>query len=274
MSKIYIFLFISLIVFLSLFGFDKSVQTLGETFRDESRYFFVGMATTLEEYATSHYDQKETISTLQNELEQQKVKNLILLQELSRIKNQNDEKLKVDLNRTMEVASSNDVDTNATKTFKIKLDGKLQKVYVLSFVDFKDFSKVYLDIKDETTKIKGLIYDDMTAGIALVENQKFVGLLNTNEKCGYSVYVGKQKVPGVTAGIKHSNKLVVKYIPVWMDIKAGDDVITSGMDGIFFEGLRVGKVLSVQRQAMYQEAIVLPSQEALSKRSYLMYSAN
>lgn len=274
MSKIYIFLFISLIVFLSLFGFDKSVQTLGETFRDESRYFFVGMATTLEEYATSHYDQKETISTLQNELEQQKVKNLILLQELSRIKNQNDEKLKVDLNRTMEVASSNDVDTNATKTFKIKLDGKLQKVYVLSFVDFKDFSKVYLDIKDETTKIKGLIYDDMTAGIALVENQKFVGLLNTNEKCGYSVYVGKQKAPGVTAGIKHSNKLVVKYIPVWMDIKAGDDVITSGMDGIFFEGLRVGKVLSVQRQAMYQEAIVLPSQEALSKRSYLMYSAN
>ena len=274
MSKIYLFLFIAAIVFLSLFGLDKSVQNLGEALRDESRYFFVDIGTKFEEYTTSHYGQKETILTLENQLEQQKVKNLILLQELARAKNKNDEKLRVDLNRTIEIAANDATDVNVTKTFKIKLDGKLQKVYVLSFVDFKDFSKVYLDVKDETAKIRGLIYDDMTAGIALVENQKFVGLLNTNEKCGYSVYVGKQKAPGVTAGIKHSNKLLVKYIPVWMDIKAGDDVITSGMDGIFFEGLRVGKVLSVQRQAMYQEATVLPSQEALSKRAYLMYSAN
>ena len=36
--------------------------------------------------------------------------------------------------------------------------------------------------------------------------------------------------------------LVAKYIPSWMNIYIGDEVITSGMDDIFPQGLKLGKI--------------------------------
>ncbi len=48
----------------------------------------------------------------------------------------------------------------------------------------------------------------------------------------------------------------MKYIPIWIEINLGDEVITSGMDNIFFKGLKVGKVVSINKMADQQEAFI------------------
>ena len=44
----------------------------------------------------------------------------------------------------------------------------------------------------------------------------------------------------------------------WFEIKKGDEVISSGLDKIFFKGLKVGKVISTSRSNGFQTAIVSP----------------
>lgn len=52
----------------------------------------------------------------------------------------------------------------------------------------------------------------------------------------------------------------LKYIPVLSDIKSGDVVITSGIDGIYPKGLNVGRVVSAKKEndAIFQEITVAP----------------
>ncbi|MCT7557315.1 rod shape-determining protein MreC [Aliarcobacter butzleri] len=66
----------------------------------------------------------------------------------------------------------------------------------------------------------------------------------------------------------------VKFIPIWSDINIGDEVITSGMDNIFFEGLKVGKVLEVSEQANMKVATIKPYVNALKKKYFYIYNDN
>lgn len=274
MNKIYLFIVVASTVFLTLFGFDARIQaSLDESVRS-IKAMFVDTTLYFENFTKTYYSQADHIQELSKKLHDETKQNLILTQEINKLRHDNSVKLRVDLNRTIDANKTNPKDSKGQKSYTLKLNGKLEQVKVLSYVNFKDFSKVYLDFTDTNNKVRGLIYDNYAAGIVVFNDKIPVALLNTNEKCGYSVSIGATKIPGVTAGLKHTNKLVVKYIPVWLNVKVGDDVITSGMDGIFFEGLKVGKVLEVQRQPMFQEAIVEPNQEALSQRAYLMYTTN
>lgn len=273
MNKIFIFIFVSFTVFLTLLGLDSKVQSELNSGASSIRSFFVENSIFIENFTYKYYNQASNIEDLTKKLETEMQKNLILTKELHKVTHNVNAKLGIDLNRSTEQNSTDkSKPQKEIKSYTLKLNGTLQRVIALSYVNFKDFTKIYLDLPQNDTKVKGLIYDNHTAGIVVVENGKSIALLNTNEKCGYSVYVGTNKVPGVTAGIRYSNKLVVKYIPVWMQVKAGDEVYTSGMDGIFFEGLKVGKVVEVRRAPMYQEAIVEPNQEALNQRIFMMYA--
>lgn len=274
MNKIYLFIVVALTVFLTLLGFDARIQTsLDESVRS-IKAMFVDTTLYFENFTKTYYNQADHIQELSKKLQDETRQNLILTQEINKLRHDNSAKLKVDLNRTIDSNKSDTKDAKGVKSYTLKLNGKLEPVKVLSYVNFKDFSKVYLDFTDSNNKVRGLIYDNHAAGIVVFNDKIPIALLNTNEKCGYSVSIGPTKIPGVTSGLKHTNKLVVKYIPVWLSVKVGDEVITSGMDGIFFEGLKVGRVLEVQRQPMFQEAIVEPNQEALSQRAYLMYTTN
>lgn len=111
-------------------------------------------------------------------------------------------------------------------------------------------------------KVYGIIYptqnkvDSVTCGIALQNgNGRYEAFLNGDQKCSYGVYIGKQKAPGVVYG-RNQNRLTVKFIPTWMDVKVGDEVVTSGLDNIFFEGVKVGIVKSVSSDNAYKEAQV------------------
>jgi rod shape-determining protein MreC len=73
----------------------------------------------------------------------------------------------------------------------------------------------------------------------------------------YSVYIGNDKAPGIAHGNNDKN-IIVSFIPGWFTLNVGDEVVTSGLDNIFFKGLKVGKVLSVTTVQGYQNAVVAP----------------
>ncbi len=157
------------------------------------------------------------------------------------------------------------IDTLNSNLEEIKL------VKVLSYVSFDDFTKVWLDIAKEDEKIQGLMTEDYSAGIVIQKAGKSQALLNGNEKCNYAVFIGGNKAPGIVHKNENKNLLTVKFVPIWIDIQIGDEVITSGMDNIFFEGLKVGRVVKIKKMADQQEALIRPYAKVLQKKYFYLY---
>lgn len=135
---------------------------------------------------------------------------------------------------------------------------KVQLARTISYEKFGNLNRFWLDMDDyNSSKIYGLIYKELVAGIVIPKNNKALALLNRDIKCSYAVYVGEQKAPGVAHGNNEEN-IVIGYIPSWFKIKKGDEVTTSGLDNIFFKGLKVGRVISVTKSQGYQNAIIEP----------------
>lgn len=142
---------------------------------------------------------------------------------------------------------------------------------VLSYVDFDDYTKVWLDMKKVDDSILGVISDEFAAGIVVNQDNKAKALLNGNEKCNYAIFIGENKAPGIIHPSKNGHMLIAKYIPIWFKIKEGDEVITSGMDNIFFEGLKVGRVISIKKMQDLQEATILPYAQVLKQKNFFVY---
>ena len=142
-------------------------------------------------------------------------------------------------------------DNNMTYSPKLKI------TRALSYVKLADYNSVWLNFKGlKKDKIFGLLYQGYSAGIAINKNGRALGLLEGNDKCIFSVYIGKKKLPGVIFGNK--NNMIIKYIPSWMKVKKEDKVYTSGLDNIFYEGVKVGKVVKIIKEESYTSAIVKP----------------
>jgi len=122
---------------------------------------------------------------------------------------------------------------------------------VISYAKLPDFSEVYLTYSKPFTSPRGLIWDGFAAGIAVKKYSNYtLGLLNSNKKTTYTVYIGKNKIPGIFYGKDN----IIKFIPRFKPIKKGDLVITSGLDGVFYEGVKVGTIISVTQKKLYQTA--------------------
>ncbi|AJC86849.1 rod shape-determining protein MreC [Campylobacter sp. RM16704] len=128
-------------------------------------------------------------------------------------------------------------------------------VKATSYAQISDYHKVWLDI-DYKGKIKGLIYNGYTAGIVVEKNGRALGLLQGDEECVFSVFIGKNQVPGVAHG--RNNYILVKYISKWLELKIGEKVYTSGLDEIFFSGIPVGEIFKIEEEGAYQNAYVKP----------------
>lgn len=130
----------------------------------------------------------------------------------------------------------------------------------LAYSNSLDFNKIWLDMSDyNSSKMYGLIYKESVAGIVVSKNNKPLALLNSDPKCSISIYVldGKEKAPGIVHG-NSDDTLIAEYIPTWIPIHVGDEVITSGLDNIFFIGLKVGVVTEVHLSQGFQQAIIEP----------------
>jgi len=141
---------------------------------------------------------------------------------------------------------------------KLKSDPKVELVRAISYEKFGDFNRLWIEINDyNSSKIYGLVHKEIVAGIVIPKNNRPLALLNKDVKSTYAVQVGPFLAPGIAQGNNEEN-LLVKYIPAWFNIKAGDEVTTSGLDEIFFKGLKVGKVISTSKSHGFQTAVISP----------------
>jgi rod shape-determining protein MreC len=245
MSKKYFFLFFIIVISLSYyFHIDRLIINRYNTLLDKIKYYYVSKLSDIDIVITRYFSQAKNIQELQKQIKElQPYKTLYI--------------------------KNNKEDINTTITNK-----NLIKTTVLSYKSFYDMTNVLLKVKDNNlskNKIYGLIYENNAVGIARYKDGELIGLLNGNQKSNYAVYIGKNKAPGITHNIKKSNFIKIKFIPIWIEINIGDEVVTSGMDKIFFNGLKVGKVVDIQKHDTTQEAIVQPYIEVLNKRNFYLY---
>ena len=142
-------------------------------------------------------------------------------------------------------------DCKALKKFKFLKDKNLKFVKVISYASLPDFTKIYINYKGKISAPLGLVYNNFAAGIVVKNFGSYsLGLLNSNEKTSYTVMIGDKEIPGIFKGKINTVKYIEKFAPV----KVGDIVKTSGLDGIFYKGALVGKVIKIEQKKLYQEA--------------------
>nr|WP_321266159.1 rod shape-determining protein MreC [uncultured Sulfurimonas sp.] len=186
-----------------------------------------------------HIFQADTISELKEELQKYENNHLVMQQMASEVN---------DLFKA----------NNSTLTS----EPKVELVRAISYEKFGNLNRVWIDVKDyNASAIYGLTYNELVAGIVIPKDGKALGLLNRDIQSSYAVFVGNTRAPGIAHG-NNSKNLLVKFIPAWFKIQKDDEVITSGLDEIFFKGLKVGRVLSVSKSQGYQNAIIEPYYES------------
>ncbi len=116
-----------------------------------------------------------------------------------------------------------------------------------------DFTQIYIDYNNSFSIPRGLVYNNLAAGIVIKNFKNYsLALLNSNNKTSYTVFIGKNEIPGIFYGKINT----IKYIPKFKKINIGDIVITSGLDKVFYKGVKVGIITEVIEKNLYQEAKV------------------
>ena len=124
---------------------------------------------------------------------------------------------------------------------------------VISYAALPDFSQIYIDYNNSFNIPRGLVYNNLVAGIVIKNFKNYsLALLNSNKKASYTVFIGKNEIPGIFYGKINT----IKYIPKFKKINIGDIVITSGLDRVFYKGAKVGTITEVIEKNFYQEAKV------------------
>ena len=245
--KIGLWVCILIVFILFLMEANKGVFQYSVAFGDKIRRYLYDTKSFFSDTFSTYTNQSAQIREL-NAHKEQKEKNEILL-----------------MNLQSEVAKMRQLTAQNLKPRNV--DAMLVRAY--AFVDMGQYLRVWLkgvessaDFgvessadsakkgADSKQKIFGLIKDGRTAGIAFYKDNLLFGALNGDPKVSYGVFVGEDKNMGILKTDINGN-VVVEYINAWSAIKEGDEVITSGMDNIFFEGLGVGVVKKVRGEFSY-----------------------
>ncbi|MEA3228437.1 MAG: rod shape-determining protein MreC [Campylobacterota bacterium] len=232
-----LFSFLSLFVVLSItaLNYSSSIQTPIIIFLNNIKTNYHGSVKYIEDSIDTHISQAQRIMELEEEIQKYENNHLVMQQLANEIK-----------------------DLFEENNSPFKSDPRVELVRSIAYEKFGDFNRVWIDMNDfNSSKIYGLTYKELVAGIVISQNGLPLALLNKDIKSSYAVYVGNSKAPGIAHG-NNSQNILVKFIPTWFDIQEGDEIITSGLDKIFFKGLKVGRVISVTSSQGYQNAIVEP----------------
>ncbi len=240
-KKFIFFILATLLLIIYAFEIDKSVLKGLNNINNSFKSYWVDTTLSIQNSIDKYFAQQKTIEQLKIENAKLSYSNIILQKELY------------------------------SKNTQVQKEETLDDVYVLSYVEFDDFSTVWLDYSTPYKDFMGLILDDSVVGIAKSQDNKTIAYLNGNKKCNYTVYIGESQSPGIIHAVPNSQNLVAKFIPLWSEINVGDQVITSGMDNIFFEGLKVGTVLEVIKKPEALEAIIQPAVNVLNKKKFFIY---
>lgn len=229
------FLFVAFAILIGVLQFTSWIQDPFIGALNSAKSFYYETIENINSTIDEHFDQKATIQKLQ-EKNQKLQKNNLLVQEFA-----------AELNQMFEEHRSD-----------LEISPKVQLVKTLSYAKFGDINRVWLDMKDyNTSKIYGLVSKGVSAGIVTFKHDQPIALLNSDYKCSYAVYIGKKRAPGIVHG-KNTEEMVVEFIPNWIEISKGDEVFTSGLDNLFFSGLKVGQVIEVTQSQGFQNARIKP----------------
>ena len=232
MNKLKIILLVGVFVFVSLRYGTEARHVIGELNQTILRNY-VSMKMRIEEQISEHVSQKEEIARLKAEnqqLQKSAVLSIAFAGKLSDILKEHN-----------------------TKAYH----PKVELVRTIGYANLNDYGKVWLEFNDfNASKIYGLLSQGYAAGIVIANDGHPMGLMLSDPKAIFSVYVGNQKMQGVTQG--NRKEMMVRYISQWMQPQIGDEVVTSGLDGIFFEGIKVGVVTEVIEEESSKTVIVKP----------------
>lgn len=232
-SIVYFFILIAL--FVGAINFSSTVQ---KPFIKSLNIIKNGYHNTVEYIENGfdrHFFQADTIDELKEQLQKYENNHLVMQELASEID---------------DLYKANDANMSANP--------QAQLIRTISYQKLGNLNRLWLEVKDyNSSKIYGLTYKEMVAGIVIEHNSKPLALLNNDIKSAYSVYIGDSKAPGIAHGNNEEN-IIVNFIPAWFRINVGDEVITSGLDNIFFKGLKVGKVIFISQSEGYQNAIIKP----------------
>jgi rod shape-determining protein MreC len=248
-KTISLFLFTIIFVAFYIFNLHKDIEVKLLDINHKLKIYYIQKLSSLENIIIQYKDQANTIERLQKQILINKMNNIPLFQ------------LKQEINNLKNFNSSYIIKDNI---FVAKS---------LHFEKLNTYTRIWLDFDKTDNKINGLIIHDMAAGIVKFEKNHPIALLNQDEKCNYGVYIGKDNAIGITHGIKNSQNILIKFIPLWNNIKLNDEVITNGLDNIFFEGLKVGRVIKIIKKINHLEAIVKPYASASAQSYYSIYKS-
>ncbi len=233
------FLFIFFILFLGAFYYSNIVKTPVLSTLNYIKSNYHDSIEFIVKKIDQHFYQAQEIESLNEKLQKYENNHLVMRQ------------LASEVNDLFKENSSN-----------FKSNPKVELVRTISYEEMGNLNRIWLEVEDfNSSKIYGLTYKELVAGIVISENERALGLLNKDIKSSYAVYVGDNKAPGIAHG-NNTQYLMVRFIPAWFKIEKGDEVTTSGLDNIFFKGLKVGKVISVTKSQGYQNALVMPYYKA------------
>ncbi|OCL83043.1 rod shape-determining protein MreC [Arcobacter porcinus] len=246
------FLFLSLFIFAGLLYLFEIDEYISKQFRffAEIKKSYLNSYIELSQKVKDHFSHEELIKKLQEENLRLKEYKILYESTTSKIDSLREFLINVELP---------------------SINAKIDIVRVLSYVKFDDFTTVWIDKKLDD-EIVGLISENYAAGIALNKQGKSVGLLNGNKDCSYAVFVGNDRNSGIVMSNDSDERLLsVKFIPIWAKVNLGDEVITSGLDNIFYEGVRVGKVVDIKEYPDMKVAYIEPYAKPLTKRYFYTY---
>ena len=193
------------------------------------------MTTYLSERFDEHVQQQETIKALRDEVKLYRQSHLISHQ------------MATEFNALI-------AENNAS----FRYDPRVELVRAISYANFADMNKLWLQMDDfNASRLYGLVYNEKAAGIVTQRDGRPLALLNNDYQCTYAVFIGANKAPGIVQG-QNSDTMLVRYIPTWVSIAVGDEVVTSGLDNLFFSGIKVGRVRSIELTGGYQSAVIDP----------------
>lgn len=141
-------------------------------------------------------------------------------------------------------------------------DARFFPARAYSYVSMGDANRVWIDFDISSypgDRIFGLVQDNKALGIGVVYDGRLMGLLNGERKSSYGVFIGDEKIPAIVhASAVDYRYITADFISSWRKVNVGDQVITSGLDGIFIEGISVGEVVSVNQDFGYISAEIKP----------------
>ncbi len=234
-KKILGFLFMLILLFWGGVHYSNPLQEPLNRFFNLIKSTYHDTLETIDASIDKHFSQAQTIETLKQKLQKCKKNTLLLTQ------------YEHELNDLYKLTDTN-----------LSFNPKVELVRASSYAKFGDTNRLWIEAKKyDPSKVYGLIFQNMVAGIVIPKNGMPLALLLRDPKSSFAVYIGKTKAPGIVHG-NNDEDLIVTFIPTWYNIKVGEEVVTSGLDNLFFQGIKVGKVYAISTSQGYKKALVKP----------------